>query len=123
METLVGDSSLPILGRLDKIHLPLMMRDNQLHAYVMATGGDYDAEFRQRGIEKSFAKIAAQVRNQYTVGYYSHEPSIDGKYRKLEVRVSKPDCRSSPRTAITRLLRTYGPRRSVLSRFFCRAGA
>jgi VWFA-related protein len=85
--TLVGDSSLPVLGFLDGIHLPLMMRDNVLPAYAKATGGDFDAEFRTGAIEKSFAKITDEVRNQYTVGYLTHEPFIDGKYRQLEVRV------------------------------------
>jgi len=89
--TLVGDSSLPVVGFLDKVHIPLTMRDNLLHTYVDNTGGDYDAEFRQKGIENSFAKIADEVRSQYTIGYYTHEPFIDGKYRGLEVRVLRPN--------------------------------
>ena len=89
--TLVGDSSLPVVGYLDKIHLPLMMRDNVLPAYAADTGGQFDAQFRQKGIEDSFAKIAAEVRNQYTIGYYTHQPFIDGKFRSLEVKVLRPD--------------------------------
>ncbi len=89
--TLVGDSSLPVVGFLDRIHLPLMMRDNILAAYVKQTGGDLDGEFRQKGIETSFGKIAEEVRTQYTVGYYTHEPFIDGKYRTLEVKVLRPN--------------------------------
>ncbi len=89
--TLVGDSSLPVVGFLDRMHLPLMMRDNILPAYANATGGNFDGEFRQGGIEKSFAKIASEVRNQYTIGYYSHEPFIDSKYRPVEVKVLRPN--------------------------------
>lgn len=89
--TLVGDSSLPVIGFLDRIHLPLTMRDNILPAYVNATGGNLDGEFRQKGIEQSFAKIAEEVRTQYTVGYYTHEPFIDGKYRTLEIKVMRPN--------------------------------
>ncbi len=89
--TLVGDSSLPVVGFLDGIHLPLTMRDNILPAYSKATGGSFDAEFRQRGIEESFAKIAEEVRTQYTIGYYSHEPFIDGKFRQIEVKVMRPN--------------------------------
>jgi VWFA-related protein len=96
--TLVGDSSLPVVGFLDRVHVPLTMRDNLLHSYVVATGGDYDAEFRQRGIETSFAKIAEQVRTQYTVGYYTHEPFIDGKYRGLEVKVLRPNLQVSAKS-------------------------
>jgi VWFA-related protein len=89
--TLVGDSSLWGLGFLDRMHLPLMMRDNILPAYANATGGNFDSEFLRKGIEKSFAKIAEEVRTQYTVGYYTHEPFIDGKYRPVEVKVLRPN--------------------------------
>ena len=89
--TLVGDSSLPVVGFLDRMHLPLMMRDNILPAYANATGGNLDGEFRQAGIEKSFAKITAEVRNQYTIGFYTREPFIDGKYRNVEVKVLRPN--------------------------------
>ena len=67
------------------------MRDNLLPVYTAATGGQTDPEFRQKGIEASFAKIAEQVRNQYTIGYYSHDPFIDGKFRKVEVKVLRPN--------------------------------
>jgi VWFA-related protein len=89
--TLVGDSSLPVIGFLDRIHLPLTMRDNILPLYAAETGGNFDGEFRQKGIEESFARIAEEVRTQYTLGYYSHEPFIDGKYRQIEVKVMRPD--------------------------------
>jgi VWFA-related protein len=88
--TLVGDSSLPVVGFLDRIHLPLMMRDNFLPAYALATGGSFMAEYRQRAIETSFQKIAEEARLRYTVGYYTHEPFIDGKYRPIEVKVLRP---------------------------------
>lgn len=89
--TLVGDSSVPGLGFLDRIHLPLTMRDDILPMYTNATGGQVDPEFRTKGIENSFSKITEEVRTQYTVGYYTHEPFIDGKYRTIEVRVLRPN--------------------------------
>jgi VWFA-related protein len=88
--TLVGDSGIPGLGFLDRIHLPYTMRDDALPRYAAATGGQCDPEFRQRGIEQSFAKITEQVRAAYTVGYYSHEPILDGKFRSVDVRVMRP---------------------------------
>ncbi len=89
--TLVGDASLPVIGFLDRIHLPLTVRDNILSAYIRQTGGDLYGAFRQGTIEASFAKITEEVRTQYTVGYYSHEPFIDGKYRTIEVKVLRPN--------------------------------
>ncbi len=89
--TLVGDSAVPVLGFLDRVHLPFTMRDNALPRYTAATGGEFDLEFRQGGIEKSFARISEEVRTQYTVGYYSHESPLDSKFRKIEVRVLRPN--------------------------------
>jgi VWFA-related protein len=89
--TLVGDSAETGMGILDHIHLPLMMRDNILIAYKDATGGNFDAEFRTSSIEKSFARIAAEVRDRYTLGYYTHEPLYDGKFRPIEVKVLRPN--------------------------------
>jgi VWFA-related protein len=89
--TLVGDSAVWGLGVLDRIHLPLMMRDNVLPAYANATGGNIDAEFRTASIEKSFNKVALEARTRYTVGYTTHEGFLDGKYRKLEIKVLHPN--------------------------------
>jgi VWFA-related protein len=89
--TLVGDTAAPGIGFLDRIHLPLQMRDDVLPRYAAATGGQTDSEYRQRGIERSFAKITEEVRTQYTAGFYSHIPLLDGKYRKLEIKVDRPN--------------------------------
>ena len=89
--TIVGDSSIPILGFLDRFHLPLQMRDDILPRYAAATGGQTDSKFRTREIAASFADITKDVRTQYTVGYYTREPFIDGKFRKTEVRVLRPN--------------------------------
>ncbi len=89
--SLVGDTALWGLGVIDRMHLPLMMRDNILPAYAKATGGNFDSEFRTASIEKSFTKIAGEARYRYTLGYYTNEPFLDGKYRKLEVKVLRPD--------------------------------
>jgi VWFA-related protein len=91
MATLVGDSSVSGMGFVESIHLPLMMRDNILPVYTKATGGQFFADYRTRGIETSFAKITDEARNQYTVWYNSSEPITDDKYRKVEVRVLRPN--------------------------------
>jgi VWFA-related protein len=88
--TLVGDSAIPGMGFLDRIHLPLTMRDNVLPRIASATGGELDPEFRPKGIEASFAHIAEEVRAQYTAGYYTHASPFDEHFRKIEVRVMRP---------------------------------
>ena len=89
--TLVGESGIPGMGFVDRIHLPLTMRDDALPRYAAATGGQCDPEYTPRSIENSFARIAEEVRTQYTVGYYSNESVFDGKFRSVEIRVLRPN--------------------------------
>jgi VWFA-related protein len=88
--TAVGDSARWGQGYISRFHLPFTMYDNRLYGYVQATGGILESQSNLNGIEKSYASIAEQARNQYTLVYASHEPLIDGKYRKIEVRVNRP---------------------------------
>ena len=88
--TLVGDTAVPGLGFLDRIHLPLMMRDDIMPRIVSATGGETDPEYRQGQIEKSFAHITEEVRTQYTVGYYTKLSPLNESFRRVEVRVLRP---------------------------------
>jgi VWFA-related protein len=87
--TLVGDSARWGEGYVSRVHLPFTMYDNRLASYILATGGTPDFERGLDGIEKSYAKIAEEARNQYTLGYYSNQPVIDGKFRKIEVRLER----------------------------------
>ena len=89
--TLVGDSARWGIGWIDRFHLPFQAYDNILYKYVAATGGDMESEGNANGIETSYAKIAAEARNQYTLGYLSHESIYDGKYRTIDVRVDRPN--------------------------------
>ncbi len=89
--TLVGDSAMPVLGFLDRFHIPMQMNDDILPKYTVATGGGLDAELSTNAIERSFGKIAEQVRDQYTLGYNSHLSVMDSRFRKIEVRVLRPN--------------------------------
>jgi len=88
--TAVGDSARWGEGYVSRLHLPFTMYDNRLAGYVLSTGGTLDSERDLSGIERSYAKIAEEARTQYTLVYASHEPIIDGKFRKIEVRVDRP---------------------------------
>ncbi len=89
--TLVGDSARWGEEWLDRFHLPFTMYDNILYKYTAATGGDYYAEGGVNGIERSYAKVAEEARDQYTLGYLSHESIYDAKYRSIDVHVDRPN--------------------------------
>lgn len=88
--TLVGDSARWGEGYVSRLHLPFTMYDNLLAKYIFATGGQPDSERNLNGIENSYAKIAEEARNQYTLVYASHESIYDSKFRNIEVRVDRP---------------------------------
>jgi VWFA-related protein len=88
--TAVGDSARWGEGYISRLHIPFTMYENILAKYTLATGGTLDSEGSLNGIEKSYAKIAEEARTQYTLGYLSHQPVIDGKFRKIDVRVDRP---------------------------------
>ena len=88
--TLVGDSARWGEGYISRLHIPFTMYDNLLVSYIHSTGGTADSEPNLNGIEKSYAKIAEEARTQYTLGYLSHQPVIDTRFRKIDVRVDRP---------------------------------
>jgi VWFA-related protein len=85
--TLVGDSATWGIGYLDKIHLPLLPTDNVLPKYTALTGGSLDSQFSENGIQRSFSEIAATLRTQYSLGYYSHAPKYSEKHHSIEVKI------------------------------------
>ena len=83
--TMVGDSATWGYGYLDRIKLPLLPANNVLPKYTVATGGSLDAEFQTNGMERSFSKIADEVRTQYTIEYHSPTKTLDSRFRTIEV--------------------------------------
>ncbi len=89
--TVVGESARWGEGWLDRFHLPFEAYSNILYKYVAATGGDMFSERGVNNIEKSYAKIADEARNQYTLVYASHLSIYDDRYRNIDVRVNRPN--------------------------------
>jgi hypothetical protein len=67
------------------------MYDNILVKYTLNTGGTLDSANGVNHIEKTYSDLAREARTRYTLVYASHEPPIDGKYRKIDVRVNRPN--------------------------------
>jgi Ca-activated chloride channel homolog len=54
------------------------------------TGGRAFAAALTNDLPSVAARIAVELRNQYVLGYYPKNQTQDGKYRKVEVKVSQP---------------------------------
>jgi VWFA-related protein len=90
----VGGSAIPGYNKLEKLHLPRFGYSDILPKYVNATGGEVSNELTRTGIEDAYSRLIGYARNQYTLGYVTHEPA-SGAYRSIEVLVNRPSCKRS----------------------------
>lgn len=89
----VGDSSMPIIDTIEKVHLPGSGYGNLLPRYTGKTGGDIFPEFDRNAIESAYARVTSQARNQYTLGYTAKASGPSNTYRNIEVIVHRPNLR------------------------------
>jgi Ca-activated chloride channel homolog len=62
-----------------------------LHDLAEATGGTLYAADGLDSLGGAFGKIATELRSLYNLGYISTNQKKDGKFRKLTVKVDRPD--------------------------------
>ncbi|HEU0184972.1 MAG TPA: VWA domain-containing protein [Blastocatellia bacterium] len=65
--------------------------DQYLQDMARRSGGEVHRADTLGSLPDAFANIAAELRNQYSLGYYPTNQARDGKYRKIQVKVSRKD--------------------------------
>jgi Mg-chelatase subunit ChlD len=89
------DSRNPSRRRDDNISIMLdglyRTADQYLQDLAVKSGGELHRADTLRSLPDAFANISAELRNQYSLGYYPANQSRDGKYRKIQVKVSRKD--------------------------------
>ena len=60
-----------------------------------ATGGQAFFPTTMKDIEVAYDKVVAQIRAQYSLAYTSTNTKQDGAWRKVEIRVTRPDLKGS----------------------------
>jgi Ca-activated chloride channel family protein len=58
-----------------------------------ATGGQAFFPSAIKDVEGAYEKIVAQIRSQFTLGYTSTNAAQDGKWRRVEIKVTRPGLR------------------------------
>jgi Ca-activated chloride channel family protein len=66
-----------------------------LQQIAEATGGQAFFPTTMKDIEASYDKVVAQIRAQYSLAYTSTNTKQDGAWRKVEIRVTRPDLKGS----------------------------
>ena len=64
---------------------------SEMREFATQTGGRYVAAPDGANLEQSFSGIIDELRNQYTLTYYSSNEKRDGRWRKISVTLSKPE--------------------------------
>ena len=90
----VGSSAIPGYRTLEKLHIPGQGYSDILPKYANATGGEILSEYSPKAIEDVYQRLLGDARNQYTLGYVTRATPSDTR-REIEVRVSRPGCKSS----------------------------
>jgi Ca-activated chloride channel family protein len=87
-----SDATVYAVGFLE--HQPMMLRGEQrqrIAQIAVETGGEAFFPSEMKQVEDAYAKILKQIRAQYTIGYVSTNARQDGRWRKVEIRVKRPD--------------------------------
>ena len=63
----------------------------RLMQITQSTGGEAFFPGTMKEVESAYDKIVAQIRAQYSLGYLSTNETADGKWRKVEIKVRRPD--------------------------------
>lgn len=92
--TMLRDSDVTVyaVGFLE--HQSAMTRGEQrqrINQIVLETGGEAFFPSEMKQVEDAYAKILKQIRAQYTIGYVSSNTKPDGRWRKVEIKVRRPD--------------------------------
>jgi VWFA-related protein len=65
----------------------------QLSQLAAESGGEAFFPFSMKEIDAAYDKILAQIRAQYSIGFVSSNAARDGAWRKVEIKVRRPDLR------------------------------
>jgi Ca-activated chloride channel homolog len=79
-------------------HQPMGARAEQRQRLTQIAGEAAGEAFfpgEMRHVEEAYAKILKQIHAQYTIGYASTNTKQDGRWRKVEIRVRRPELQGS----------------------------
>ena len=64
-----------------------------LRQLAETTGGQAFFPTAMKDVENAYDKVLAEIKGQYHLGYLSSNAATDGRWRKVEIKVKRPDLR------------------------------
>ena len=89
-----SDVTMFVIGELE--HQPASLQHQQrmtMSQMAELTGGQAYFPTSVKQLDEVYAKVLAEIRAQYTIGYVSTNQKLDGSWRKVEVRITRKDNR------------------------------
>jgi Ca-activated chloride channel family protein len=65
----------------------------RLRQIAEATGGEAFFPSSLKELDGAYEKVLAEVRAQYQLGYQSTNTATDGAWRRVEIKVKRPDAK------------------------------
>jgi len=72
-----------------------MSQQLRVQQIARETGGDAFFPASSNQIHEFYAKILDELGSRYTIGYQPPNPTPDGKFRKVEVKLKRPDLKGA----------------------------
>ena len=72
-----------------------MTQRMRLMEIAETAGGQAFFPSAMKDVEAAYERIVAQIRSQYSLGYTSTNAAQDGRWRRVEVRITRPDLRGA----------------------------
>lgn len=71
------------------------LQQQRLQLMARETGGDAFFPGSASSLQKVYARILDEIASRYTIGYESTNTKADGRFRKVQIKVTKPDARDA----------------------------
>jgi Ca-activated chloride channel family protein len=89
-----SDVTIYAIGVLEQQSMRVRMEQQQvLRQIAEATGGQAFFPPSVKELDKVYGQVTSEIRAQYTLGYLSTNEKADGAWRKVEIKVTRPDAR------------------------------
>ena len=66
----------------------------ELAVIAEATGGTAFFPIGVKDLDRIYEQVLGEVRAQYTIGYVSTNENSDGRWRKVDIKITRADAKS-----------------------------
>ncbi len=104
-----SDVTLYAIGYLENQGSSRIQSQNQLQRMAQITGGQAFFPASVKELDKLYDKIQREIAARYSLGYVSNDSRKDGAWRKVEIKLKRPDLKGAKLRTRTGYFAPYQP--------------